>query len=57
MSDEQANPKSGGRDELPNDEAAIIAALERARQASAEGRVYSLEEAKQKAAQWTVPDR
>ena len=37
------------------EEIEILAALRRARQASAEGRVYSLEEAKQKAAQWTLP--
>jgi hypothetical protein len=36
------------------EEIEILAALRRARQASAEGRVYSLEEAKQKAAQWTL---
>ncbi len=36
------------------EEIEILAALRRARQASAEGRVYSLEDAKQKAAQWTL---
>jgi hypothetical protein len=36
------------------EELEILAALRRARQASAEGRAYSLEEAKQKAAQWTL---
>ena len=57
MSDEQANPEPGGQDDMLAEDAAILAALERARQASAEGRVYSLEEAKQMAAQWTLPGR
>ena len=33
----------------------VLAALRRARQASAEGRVCSLEEVKQRAARWTSP--
>jgi len=36
------------------EEIEILAALRQARHASAEGRVYSLEEAKQRAAQWTL---
>jgi hypothetical protein len=39
--------------EQVREEIEILAALHRARQASAEGRVYTLEEAKRKAAQWT----
>src|SRR5262249_16837193 len=36
------------------EELEILAALRRARQASAEDRVWSLEDAKQRAAQWTL---
>jgi hypothetical protein len=38
--------------EVVREEIEILAALRRGRQASAEGRVYSLEEGKQMAARW-----
>jgi hypothetical protein len=40
--------------EQVREEIEILAALHRARQASVEGRVYTVEEAKRKAAQWTL---
>lgn len=40
--------------EQVREEIDILAALARARQASAEGRTCSLEEARRKAAQWTL---
>lgn len=49
----QKLPEDVSFDEI-REEIEILAALRRARQASAEGRVYSLEEAKQRAAQWTL---
>lgn len=41
--------------EQVREEIDILEALTRARQASADGRVLSLEEARQRAAQWTLP--
>jgi hypothetical protein len=40
--------------EQVREEIEILAALRKARHASAEGRVYTQEEAKRKAAQWTL---
>ncbi|HEX3152770.1 MAG TPA: hypothetical protein VHR66_32155 [Gemmataceae bacterium] len=45
-------PDNVSLDEV-REEMDILAALRRARQASAEGRVYTQEEAKQRAAQWS----
>jgi len=56
MSDEDAMPQSAGHlDERPAEDVAILAAIEKARRASAEGRVYSLDHARQSAAHWRSP--
>ena len=56
MSDDDAMPQSvGHQDELPAEDVAIVAAIEQARRASAEGRVYSLDQARQIAAHWRSP--
>ena len=48
MSNEQTNPRHPQTE--PGEEAEILAALERGRQAAAEGRVYTLEEAREELA-------
>jgi hypothetical protein len=49
----QKLPEDVSFDEV-REEIEILAALRQARQASAEGRVHTLDEAKRKAAQWTL---
>ncbi|HKB03722.1 MAG TPA: hypothetical protein VKD90_15975 [Gemmataceae bacterium] len=52
MSDEQTDPRDPKTESV--EEAAIIAAAEQARQAAAEGRVYTLEEVREELAIWTA---